>query len=288
MSIHYQDPTVIYLCPLCNQPLHLQASKKTYTCQNHHSFDRAKEGYINLLPVQFKHSKEPGDNKEMITARRLFLEAEFYEPLAKALAMMINLAHVPNNNTYRLLDMGCGEGYYSRQIERYFEVSQQLLLFGNDISKIAIAAAAKKQPSAHFVVASSTRLPYHHDYFDMVLRVFAPSDYHEIKRVLKPSGYLLTVTPGPRHLWQLKEFIYSEVKEHAEETTIPEGFEQLTSQRISYRISPNANERLALLQMTPFAWSAGELVRSKLNNLSELEIEIDFILVLSVKTSVND
>ncbi|MEI6543270.1 MAG: 23S rRNA (guanine(745)-N(1))-methyltransferase [Methylococcales bacterium] len=283
MSILNPELTVHYLCPLCNLPLHLEVSKKTYACQNRHSFDRAKEGYLNLLPVQFKHSKEPGDSKQMLTARRQFLEAGFYEPLAKGLAMIINVTH-KHDQIYRLLDLGCGEGYYSRQIERYCEQSHRLLQHGNDIAKVAIAAAAKKQPSAQFVVASSSRLPYSDNYFDLVLRIFAPCDDKEINRVLKPSSHLLTVTPGPRHLWQLKEFIYDDVKEHAEESTIPEGFELLTNQRISYKIAPNSELRTALLQMTPFAWSAGEQIQTTLSNLSELEIEVDFILTLSRKT----
>ncbi len=284
MSIIYPDLTAHYLCPLCNQALHLDAFKKTYACQNKHCFDRAKEGYLNLLPVQFKHSKEPGDSKHMLSARRLFLEAGFYEPLAKGLAMIVNVTH-QHNQIYRLLDMGCGEGYYSRQIEHFCEQPAQLFIHGNDIAKVAIAAAAKKQPSAHFVVASSSRLPYCDDYFDMVLRIFAPSNDKEINRVLKPSSHLLTVTPGPRHLWQLKEFIYTDVKEHAEATTIPKGFEQLTSQRISYKIAPNPEQRTALLQMTPFAWSAGEQIQTTLTTLSDLDIEVEFILTLSRKVS---
>ena len=283
-----KNPDPHYLCPLCNQPLQLDVSEKNHVCPNHHRFDCAKEGYLNLFPVQFKHSKEPGDSKQMITARRLFLEAGFYEPLAKALVMIINITHAPHNNTYRLLDLGCGEGYYSRYLERYCERSQQMSLHGNDSAKIAIAAAAKKQPSAHFVVASSSRLPFGDAYFDMVLRVVAPSDAQEINRLLKSSGHLLTVTPGPRHLWQLKEFIYKDVKEHTEEIIIPEGFEPVTRQRISYKITPNAEQRRALLQMTPFGWSAGVGVQATLSNLSELEIEVDFMLILSIKTSTGD
>jgi 23S rRNA (guanine745-N1)-methyltransferase len=281
---HLKNTDSHYLCPLCNQPLQTPVSEKNYVCQNHHSFDRAKEGYLNLLPVHYKHSKEPGDNKQMITARRLFLEAGYYDPLAKALVIMINMSHTPNNTTYNLLDLGCGEGYYSRQIKQHCALSQQISLHGNDISKIAIAAASKKQPEAHFIVASSSRLPFRDAYFNLVLRVFAPSDEQEIKRLLKPSGYFLSVTPGPRHLWQLKEFIYDDAKEHTEEVIIPEGFEQVTQQRISYKITPNAEQRMALLQMTPFAWSASEKIQSMLSNLSELEIEVDFMLTLSIKT----
>jgi 23S rRNA (guanine745-N1)-methyltransferase len=257
----------------------LHQSGKSYACQNQHSFDLAKEGYLNLLPVQYKHSKEPGDSKQMMIARREFLEAGFYEPMAKAVAMIID-ANITKGLGMQLLDLGCGEGYYSRKIAFYCNQSEQIALHGIDIAKFAITAAAKKQPNARFIVASSNRLPYTDQYFDFALRVFAPSDDDELKRVLKASGHLLTVTPGPRHLWQLKEFIYAEVKEHALESLVPQGFERLAAQRISYKITPNPQQRIALLQMTPFAWRANASVQQSLSSVSELEIETDFILTL--------
>ena len=274
----------MYVCPVCGEPLQPHSSGKSFVCHNQHSFDRAKEGYLNLLPVQHKHSKEPGDSKQMMLARREFLEAGFYEPMAKAVAIMIN-ANISNSQNMRLLDLGCGEGYYSRKIASYCNHSEQIALHGIDIAKFAIAAAARKQPNARFIVASSNRLPYTDQYFDFVLRVFAPSDDDELKRVLKSSGHLLTVTPGPRHLWQLKEFIYAEVKEHASESLVPHVFKRLAAQRMSYKITPNPQQRMALLQMTPFAWRASESVQQSLKNVSELEIETDFILTLAKKAA---
>jgi len=273
------SPTRCYLCPICADPLLLSPSAKSYACENNHHFDLAKEGYLNLLPVQFKHSTEPGDNKQMMQARREFLEAGFYEPMSKAVAMMID-ASQPTH----LLDLGCGEGYYSRVIAAH--CTHPIMLHGIDIAKFAVAAAAKKQPNGRFIVASSSRLPYADQYFDFVLRVFAPSNDDELGRVLKPSGLLLTVTPGPRHLWQLKEFIYAEVNEHTLDSVIPDDFERIDTQRISFKIAPNPQQRIALLQMTPFAWRANESVQQAIKDVAELKIETDFILTLMVKTAV--
>lgn len=275
-------PNVPYLCPVCGGALQLHLSGKNVSCQNQHSFDLAKEGYLNLLPVQYKHSKEPGDSKAMMVARRVFLEAGFYEPMAKTVAMMID-ADRTRGQHMRLLDLGCGEGYYSRKIALYCNHNEQIALHGIDIAKFAIAAAAKKQPNARFVVASSNRMPYPNQYFDFVLRVFAPSDDVELMRVLKSSGLLLTVTPGPRHLWQLKQHIYNEVKEHPTEGLVPLGFERVVAERLSYKITPDSQQRMALLQMTPFAWRASESAQEALRSISEFEIETDFILTLSVK-----
>jgi len=278
-------PDSLYICPVCSEPLAAQPSGKNYSCPKLHSFDCAKEGYLNLLPVQFKHSKEPGDNKQMMIARRLFLEHGFYEPMAKALTMMIDAHHL-QTEAMQLLDLGCGEGYYSRAIDIFSQHSELINLHGLDIAKYAIAAAAKKQNKAKYVVASSNRLPYKENYFDFIVRVFAPSDADELNRVLKNSGYLLTVTPGPRHLWQLKEYIYTEVKEHAAESLIPSGFKTLSTQRISYKITPDTEQRMALLQMTPFAWQVNESAQQILSDAACLEIETDFIITLFVKSDI--
>jgi len=255
---------------------------KGYYCKNKHHFDLAKEGYLNLLPAQHKKSKEPGDSRAMMRARRSFLEAGFYQPMAKALTLMID-QHKAEKTPMHILDVGCGEGYYSRQLEEHSQNSEQLDLHGIDIAKNAIFAAAKKQPNARFIVASSKSMPYTDHYFDLLFRVYAPSHNKEIIRLLKPKGLLLTVTPGPRHLWQLKEFIYKEVKEHSIDISLPIGFEQINSQRICYTIQPEQEQRMALLQMTPFAWRAKGDIQNKIQRSHDLEIEADFILTLAIK-----
>ncbi len=240
----------------------------------------AKEGYLNLLPVQHKKSKEPGDSRAMMRSRRNFLEAEYYLPMAKAIAALID-KNKTESSPMHILDMGCGEGYYSRQIEAFCENSADLDLHGIDIAKNAIFAAAKKQENARFIVASNTRLPYADNYFDLLLRVYAPSNDDEVKRILKSEGLLLTVTPGPRHLWQLKEFIYKKVNEHDITVDLPEGFKEIESQRISYTIKPDQDHRMALLQMTPFAWRAKGEMLNNIQKATGLEIETDFILTLA-------
>lgn len=158
-----------------------------------------------------------------------------------------------------------------------------ITLHGVDIAKFAIAAAAKKQTDAYFAVASNQRLPYVDAYFDVVLRIFAPSNAEELKRVLKASGLLLIVTPGPRHLWQLKEFIYADVKAHTLEPDITAGFTSIATERVQYQISPDSEHRLALLHMTPFAWRANLDMQQALGAIEELVVDIDFVLTLAKK-----
>ncbi len=272
-----------YICPICQQPLLQHQASNGYFCRNKHHFDLAKEGYLNLLPVQYKKSKEPGDSRAMMRSRRNFLEAGFYRPLARAIAEFIDRHRTPQAPMH-ILDMGCGEGYYSRQIEALCSRPEKLDLHGIDIAKNAILAAAKKQPNARFIVASNKRMPYADRYFDLVLRVCAPSNDAEVSRLLKSGGLLLLATPGPRHLRQLKEFIYREVREHSADVELPEGFDQLDGLRLRNTIAPNQEQRMALLQMTPFAWRATGQIQSAIQRANGLEIETDFILTLAVKS----
>lgn len=269
-----------YICPICQRPLRQHQPSQGYYCENKHHFDMAKEGYLNLLPVQHKKSKQPGDSRDMMRSRRNFLEAGFYRPLAEALAKLID-QYSADKTSFRILDMGCGEGYYSRQIAELSENRDKLELHGIDIAKNAILAAAKKQADARFIVASNKRMPYADHYFDLIMRVYAPSNDAEINRLLQNDGLLLTVTPGPRHLWQLREFIYPEVREHAEEVELPEGFTTVKSQCLSYTITPDQDQRMALLQMTPFAWRASGQIRTNIQRANGLEIETDFVVTLA-------
>ena len=123
-----------YLCPLCQSPLSL--TQRSYQCTNNHCFDKAKEGYVNLLPVQFKHSINPGDNKQMVNARRQFLSCGHYQPLANTL---VNLVKDVAKSEASLLDAGCGEGYYTHQFKQHNQT-----VYGIDIAKEAIKKSSKK------------------------------------------------------------------------------------------------------------------------------------------------
>jgi len=268
-----------YICPICQAPLKLHQASKGYYCPNKHHFDLAKEGYLNLLPVQHKKSKQPGDSRDMMRARRNFLESGFYQPLAQTLVNTID-TYIESNKPVKLLDMGCGEGYYSRQIEQLSE-HRSIELHGLDIAKNAIFAAAKKQPKGRFIVASSQRPPYANHYFDVITQVYAPGNDQEIIRLLAEQGVLIRITPGPRHLWQLKEFIYSQVAEHSININLSPLFDERTTQRLQFEIQPNPEQRLTLLQMTPFAWRANKAIKHAIQNTPELIIETDFIVTMA-------
>lgn len=137
-----------YQCPLCH--LALEQAERTFKCSNNHQFDLAKEGYVNLMPAHHKRSKDPGDNKEMMQARRRFLEGNHYDPMRQKVAQLCR--QYLQGTPHRLLDIGCGEGYYTDEVAKTLvEHHPEAKTFGLDISKIAVRFAAKRYPNVKFV-----------------------------------------------------------------------------------------------------------------------------------------
>lgn len=259
-----------YLCPLCHAPLAPEG--KSFVCPQGHQFDKAKEGYVNLLPVQHKRSKDPGDSSEMMQARRAFLDAGHYQPLRDTICQILEQVAPAT-----LLDIGCGEGYYTADFAQ-IAAKQNGITWGLDVAKVAIRYAAKRYPQVQFCVASSHRLPFDDNSLDAVVRIFAPCKAEELARVVKPGGVVITATPGPRHLMQLKGLIYDNVVLHSTESESLPGFVAEQTQQIGWPMTLQGNEAVALLQMTPFAWRARPEVWETLTAETAFNCETDFVI----------
>ncbi|MGF1726274.1 23S rRNA (guanine(745)-N(1))-methyltransferase [Photobacterium nomapromontoriensis] len=261
-----------YQCPLCHQQLSQRDT--TWRCDNNHQFDQAKEGYVNLMPAHHKSSKNPGDNKEMMQARRLFLEADHYLPLRNTVVSKLE-QYLPNN-AEQLLDIGCGEGYYTSAFANALQSHPALEVHGLDISKVAVRYAAKRYPQCHFCVASSHRLPFANQSLDGVVRIYAPCKADELQRTVKEGGIIVTVTPAARHLYQLKELIYDNVHLHDMQGETIEGFELIDDTQQHYAMTLTGAEATALMQMTPFAWKTSDTVWQQLAASTDFHCEADF------------
>lgn len=263
-----------YRCPLCKSVL--LHSNKSYRCEKNHCFDQAKQGYVNLLPVQFKHSKEPGDNKEMVRARRAFLDKGYYQPLVDS---MIALYQKYGNKVTNLLDAGCGEGFYTHQHK-----TAQNHVYGIDIAKETIKIAAQRYKECNFSVATLSDCPFNDKQFGWIISVYAPILEAEFTRLLEERGYLLTVTPADNHLFELKSMIYQQAKKHDSEKTIIKNLRLVEEKRLNYTMTfINNNDLLNLLAMTPFAFKANAEILDQLKQKTEFSCQADFILRLYQK-----
>ena len=263
-----------YQCPLCQQLLLL--ADKSYSCQNKHSFDQAKEGYVNLLPVQHKHSKDPGDNKEMVNARRAFLSLGFYQPLVDEIT---GLYKTLNHDNSVVLDAGCGEGFYTHQHK-----TDKNTVYGIDIAKTAVKIAAKRYKSCSFSVGTLSKLPFNDNYIDWMYSVYAPILEEEFSRVLKNQGYLLTVTPADNHLLELKSLIYRQANKHDTQKDPIQNLALVKEQRLNYEMNFTQGEDIInLLSMTPFAFKTTPDLLETLKNKTSFTCQADFLIRLYQK-----
>ena len=253
-------------CPICDTPL--EPADHGLRCQNNHCFDQAKEGYWNLLPAQHKKSQNPGDTKAMLQARRRFLEAGHYSPLIERLGQFTQPAQC-------MLDMGCGEGYYSRQLKAHA---------GLDISKDGVRMAAKAHPSGQYVVGSAYRLPYEENSFDTLVCVFSPLDFDEALRVLRPGGHIYWVGPGAGHLNQLAKLVYAEVKPHVLK---PPSTHLTAIDSVHFSINLAGPQLADLLHMTPYYWSASEDKQAAIAELDTHHVDCEFELFSFVSPKSN-
>lgn len=238
------------ICPLCSAPL--ASANNGVACPAGHSFDRARQGYLNLLPVQHKNSRAPGDNQAMVDARRAFLQEGHYAPVAERLA---ELAH--QRHPGRWLDIGCGEGYYTAQIAQALPQADGYAL---DISREAVKRACRRAPGISWLVASMARVPLADASCDFIASVFSPLDWIEARRLLSPGGGLMRVGPTRDHLMELRQALYDEVRDYVDDkhlARVPEGMGLAHTEVLTYRLRLiDGASRANLLAMTPHGWRA--------------------------------
>ena len=263
--------TDLFRCPVCGAPR--AAEGGSYRCAARHSFDIARQGYVNLLTG--KHGTQHGDNKEMILARRAFLTAGHYAPLCRAVA---ETAFRYAKDNCRILDAGCGECYYTAAIAaRLAEGGFHTEVLGMDISREALALGARQNPTLSLAVASIYRLPLGDASMDMVFEVFAPHSGEEYARVLRPRGKLVMVIPGARHLFGLKQVLYRTPYENEVADTALPGFNLLNEESIDYSICLESSEDVwNLFTMTPYFYRTSPADKEKLRAHAPLETEISF------------
>lgn len=264
-------------CPLDGAPLTQQAH--SWRCPAGHCFDVAREGYLNLLPVQRKSSLDPGDSKEMVAARRRYLGSGFYQPIADKVADWA-LADVVAGEQRACLDAGCGEGFYLNAVlARAAAAGCDVQAVGLDISKWAVIAAAKAQREARWLVGTNAALPIVSGTLDRLMCLFGFPVFDEFARMLKSGGELLMVDAGPDHLRELREIIYPRLKTPRESTlTVGEAFVPVSEETLRFPIRLGDNATISdLLVMTPHLYRAPPEGRARAAALTALDLTVDVV-----------
>ena len=253
-------------CPICKDKL--IKDQGCYRCHKGHSFDISKEGYLNLLVKQGQ--KEYGDTFEMISARSVFLNKDYYRPLGDKLIQVISDLKIKT-----MVDSGCGEGYYTDLIKKALP---EIDIVGIDIAKRAIKCASKVNSDNFYIVAGNQDIPLTNECTELVLNCFAPIDHQEYKRILRKSGLLITITPGAEHLLQLKQVLYDHVYLNMEKEGIA-GFKEINKEVLEYDIELHGQKDiLALFMMTPYYFRTSLEGKERLARLDSLKTHVAFVI----------
>ena len=257
-------------CPLDAMPLVLENG--SLICERGHRYDIGKQGYTNLLSVQHKRSLNPGDSKDMVSARQSFLSAGFYEPIAKSVMHSVSQAA---KSPATVLDAGCGEGYYLHYVTEHQQ--DPLNIIGFDISKWAVQRAARRCHGT-WMVASNKNIPLADSSVDVVLDMFGFPDYVSFERVLTPGGRLIRVTPAPQHLIELRTLIYPQVQQVSSANTHPNTLNRLSSEQLTFNVELERSTLKQLLMMTPHMFKTSAQGRSNLERIGCLTVTVDVVI----------
>lgn len=259
------------ICPNCSNKLNKY--NNTYKCSNNHSFDIAKEGYLNLL----LNKPRAGDNQSMIKARKEFLEKGYFDPLLKSLIDSINNLNLNNPN---IVDIGCADGYYTNAISANYPS-----IMGFDISKDAIRYAAKKYKYIQFIVANAKSLPLKDESIDIILNIFAPHFIDEYSRILSSGGYIIKVTPNENHLIELKEVLYEKTYLTKEKLITEENYSIINILDLTYERNIPSSDLVNLFSMTPYVYKTPLDDVEKLKQIPNLLVTFDFNISIYKKHS---
>lgn len=261
----------LFMCPVCRE--RLTRVGNSLKCINSHSFDISSSGDVYLLRAS---KGVHGDSREMVLARRDFLDRGFYSPLREKLSeTAVKYARGERVNYF---DAGCGTGYYTDGVANALSERGDVNTVGVDISKDAVKISAKRIKTGEFAVASLYDLPIADDTFDIVTNVFSPMAEEELKRITKKDGVLLYVVPAARHLFSMKKVLYENPYENEEIITEYDGFSHIERISVESRAVLQKDEISPLFSMTPYFWRTPEEGVKNLQALDSLEVEFSFYI----------
>ena len=275
-------------CPICSAAM-ADRDGRALICPSGHSFDRAREGYYNLLAVQHKASRDPGDSKSMVSARRHILDAGVYAPLAEQVSARV-VALARGHDDFTILDAGCGEGYYLDAIAAALKAGERegYRLAGIDISKWAVQAAAKRNRDIFWAVGSNKLLPFTQPCLDLIVCMFGFPVWEAFASAQPPGSHVLLVDPAPDHLLELRAIIYPTVERAEGQSSLDAaeraGYRLAEQLRLTFTAELIGRAQIAdLLAMTPHDHRATQAGRLSLAALDRLTVSVDVAVRLLSK-----
>ena len=270
---HVFDEGQALICPLCHKPLKQQANG-SLQCVKKHCFDRSRRGYVNFAPGKGAQKY----SKELFECRRAIFQDGFYQPVVKALGdILLQRAKKPRA---RILDAGCGDGYYARELSAKFP--NRLDMYAFDLSRDAIDLAARGENKVNWMVADLTNIPVKNGGMDGVLDIFTPANYGEFSRVLAPNGLLIKVIPGEEYLIQLRKAAAEQLRNAVySNERVTDYFEKhfalIDRRRITHTLPVNEEQKKNFSRMTPMMFGV-DTDALDLSAIQEMTVDVEILV----------
>ncbi|MDR2736252.1 MAG: methyltransferase domain-containing protein [Gracilibacteraceae bacterium] len=285
------------LCPVCSE--HLTPTAKNAFCPRGHSFDRARQGYLNLqlAPTKTQYTKT------LYQARQHLFRNGVFDPLLSSLGSLIPRRD-GNGKSPTILDAGCGDGSLLAALTREHNLAP--IGLGIDICKDAVKIASQAYPHLTWCVADLANPPVADSTQDIIINILAPANYAAFRRLLTPGGTLVKVMPGSDHFKEIRLSLQTPAKDSAssqEYIDFPESSETfyqphfrpaeppptiahaqphftfLDAYRLTYDVSAAHNIE-HFIQMTPLAWHTLPEKKEAAVNGNLQKIRLDYYIVI--------
>ena len=260
-----EQSITLFACPVCQQSMHVYEQGRL-VCSANHSFDIAKQGYVNMLT----HSAASKYSRSLFESRKAVIDSGIYDAVEEKISKLIASAKT-------VLDTGCGEGSHLARIMKDIDNG---IGVGIDIAKEGILAATRHYPQQIWCVGDLAKSPFAQESFDAILNILSPANYEEFKRLLAPDGCLVKVVPQSGYLQELRAQLYADSSKetYSNEQIVArfkDSFSEVIVERVTYTL-PLAEELVpALLEMTPMGWHKKEETAIVLN---EITIDVDLLV----------
>ena len=274
-SAHYmREQQTIFACPVCHEKMTVLA-QCVVTCENHHTFDVAKQGYVNFMT----HPATSMYGKDLFEARKQIIESGLYAPLYNCILDILKSF----GRNINVLDTGCGEGSHLALIKKQFDEGnkQNVVGVGIDIAKEGIIAASRNYEGMIWCVGDLAKSPFQEASFDAILNILSPANYTEFRRLLKPDGIVIKVVPQSGYLKQLRELFFadSDKESYSNNLTVDrfkENFSEVSVKRITQTVDLKPNLIPMLLHMTPMGWH--QTTSFDQSKVKEITIDLDVLI----------
>ena len=275
----------LFRCPICHQTMNV-VEAKSLVCVNRHTFDFAKQGYVNML---HRPSPQQYDRELFEARRRIIVEGELYSSLHKEIAVEIGKCMGKHRNATVLFDAGCGEGSHLQILLDECR-DRDITGIGLDISKEGIMMASRKYCDSIWLVGDLANIPLADHSCHIILNILSPANYAEFNRILTNEGIVVKIAPRPQYLKEVREAVFggTDREKYVNDKTISlfrRNFRLIGGFGFKCLVELMREEIFDLIQMSPLSWSAQKEQIDEFIDRDSIVVTVDLDVLIGAKTA---